>query len=103
MSTSDDIPPSESDDFPPPVREVVDKLDNKNELSEYLNHLSAYHTHHLSDLTQELQERLLLQGLDEDDLYNLHEFLAVEFENGLLRTGNKKLTETRVGLLQKRL
>ena len=101
MSTSDDLPPS--DDFPPPIKQTVDKLDNTIDLGQYLDHLSAHHTHHLSDLTQDLQERLLLQGLDENDLFDLHKFVAVEFENGLLRAGDQNLTEKRVEQLQKHL
>lgn len=107
MSISDDLPPS--DDSPPPktliqpIKDTLGKLENKNELSEYLDHLSAYHTHHLSDLTRALQEKLMLQGLDEDDLFHLHNFLAIEFENGFLNTANKELTEKRAVLLQKYL
>lgn len=101
MSTSDDIPPS--DDFPPPIKQTVAKLSNKNDLEEYLNHISAHHTHHLSDLTHELQERLLLQGLDEDDLFDIHEYVAVIFENGMLQTHDKLLTEKKVKQLQQYL
>ena len=105
MSISDDTPPS--DDFPPParltktVKAIVSKLNSKNELIEYLDHISAYNSYHLSDLTQELQERLLLQGLDEDDIYALHEFLAINFDNGLLYTTNRKTTEKRADILKK--
>ena len=101
MSASDDIPPS--DDFPPPIKQSIDKLSNKDDLIRYLDHLSASHTHHLSDLTHELQERLLLQGFNENDFFHLHEFLAVEFENGLLRANNENLTKKHVKLLEKHL
>jgi len=101
MSISDDIPPS--DDFPPPMKKAIDKISNKSGLNNYLTHLSAYQSYHLLDLTRELQEGLLLQGLDQNDLYSLHEFLAIEFDNGFIKTNDKELTKRQVKLLQKYL
>ncbi|MBA4337138.1 hypothetical protein C0416_05215 [bacterium] len=107
MSPSADLP--SPNDSPPPraltkrVKKAIEKLRNKNELSEYLSHISTCHTYHLSELTSELQEKLLLQGLDQDDIYDLHNFLAIEFENGLLKTLDKEVTEARAALIQEYL
>lgn len=107
MSISDDIPPS--DDFPPPrplpysVEKTLSKISNVNEFSDYLNHVCAYHAYHLEDTTRELQERLMLQGLDEDDLFILHSFLGVEYENGILTSKNPDITKTQGTMLAKQL
>jgi len=107
MSSSADLP--SPNDFPPPralikrVKIIIEKLKNKTELSQYLTHVSACHTYHLSDLTSELQEKLFLQGIDHSDLYDIHTFLAVEFENGLLKTLDEKITKARATLMRKYL
>lgn len=107
MSISDDIPPS--DDFPPPrflphsVQKTLSKISNSNEFSDYLNHICTYHAYHLDDLTHELQERLMLQGINENDLFSLHAFLGVEYENGILTSKNPDLTKTRGTLIVKQL
>ncbi|MBD3156518.1 hypothetical protein GF369_01690 [Candidatus Peregrinibacteria bacterium] len=107
MSISDDIPPS--DDFPPPrslpysVKKTLSKISNVNEFSDYLDHICAYHAYHLDDVTHELQERLMLQGLDEDDLFTLHVFLGVEYENGILTSKNHNITKKQGTLLANQL
>ncbi|MFC1810858.1 hypothetical protein ACFLZH_05135 [Patescibacteria group bacterium] len=91
-----------TDDQPPPVdlpsgnlKEVIKKLQNKHELLEYVEQLTAFNAHHLLDVTEELRERLLLQGLDENDLREVHEYLKVTFDGDLMKSEDRKLTQKR--------
>ncbi|MCD6109730.1 hypothetical protein J7J83_03155 [bacterium] len=101
MSISDDIPPS--DDVPPSIKKTLSKINDINGFNNYLDHLLAYHTHHLSNLTHELQERLMLQGLDYNDLYTLHQFLEINLDNGIIESNNKDLTRERTATLKQYL
>lgn len=104
MSTTDDNPPS--DDQPPPIRisrdvkRVIGKLTNSYELRDYAFHIAAYHAQHLTDEAAEYRRRLLLQGLDEDDLFTIHEFLNIKFDGELMKMSDKKLTEKRAEILE---
>jgi len=94
MNKADDQPPPA--DLPSPsLKKVISKLQNKHELLEYIEQLTAFHAQHLSDVVEEMRERLLLQGLDEDDLHEIHEFLQVTFDGNLMKTEDKKLSQKR--------
>jgi hypothetical protein len=105
MSTTDDKPPS--DDDPPPdsppdpdnlpknLTRVIQKLSNTYELRDYVQHLAVYHAHDLTDEAIELKQRLLLQGLDDDDLYAIHEFLKITFDGDLMKIADRSMTENR--------
>ncbi len=94
MSTPDDIPPS-------PIRssrnlkKIIEKLQNKHELQEYVEQLTAFNAYHLTDVAEEMRQNLMLHGLDEDDLYEIHEYLMVSFDGDLMKTENQKLTQDR--------
>ncbi len=92
MSISDDIPPS--DDVPPSIKKTLGKINDINGFNNYLDHILAYHTHHLSNLTHELQERLMLQGLDYNDLYTLHQFLEINLDNGIIESYKRTCRNT---------
>lgn len=87
MSTPDDIPPS-------PIQ-IIDKLQNKHDLLEYVEQLTAFNAHHLTDVAEEMRQNLMLQGLDEEDLHEIHEFLHVSFDGDLMKTEDRKLTQDR--------
>ena len=99
MSTTDDKPPS--DDDPPPdnipknLTRVIQKLSNTYELRDYVQHLAVYHAHDLMHEATELKQRLLLQGLDDDDLYVIHEFLKITFDGDLMKIADRSMTENR--------
>ena len=94
MSIPDDIPPS-------PIRssrniqQIIAKLQNKHELQEYVEQLTAFNAHHLTDVAEEMRQNLMLQGLDEEDLHDIHEFLLVSFDGELMKTEDRQLTEER--------
>lgn len=94
MSIPDDLPPS-------PLRssrnlkEIIEKLQNKHELHEYVEQLTAFNAHHLTDVVEEMRENLMLQGLDEEDLHKIHEYLLVSFDGDLMKTENRKITQDR--------
>lgn len=98
MSIPDDIPPS-------PIRssrnlkEIIDKLQNKHELQEYVEQLTAFNAYHLTDIAEEMRQNLMLQGLDEEDLHDIHEYLLVSFDGELMKTEDRKLTEKRANTL----
>ena len=107
MSTPDDQPPS---DQPPPkkttihVKRVIGKLTSKYELSDYVRHLVFYDgEQHLVDEATRLREGLLLQGLDEEDLFDIHEFLHIKFDGNIMKIANKGITERRTRELEKYL
>ncbi len=95
MHTTDDQPPS-SEPPSPSLKETIAKLDNKYELHEYAVQLAAFNAYHLSDIINELKQRLMLQGLDEDDLFNIHEYLGISFDGDLIKSSDKLLTQKRV-------
>ena len=94
MSIPDDLPPS-------PIRssrnlkEIIKKLQNKHELHEYVEQLTAFNAHHLTDVVEEMRKNLMLQGLDEEDLYEIHEYLLVSFDGELMKTEDRKMTQDR--------
>ncbi len=105
MSTTDDN--STSDDQPPPnigisrdVKKVIRKLSDSYELREYVFHIAAYHAQHLTDEAAGYRKRLLLQGLDEKDLFTLHEFLNIKFDGEVMKMSDKSLTEKRAKILE---
>jgi len=94
MSTPDDLPPStirSSRTIP----KIIEKLQNKHELLDYIEQLVAFNAHHLTDVAEEMRHNLKLQGLDEEDLHEIHEFLKVSFDGELMKAEDKKLTEKR--------
>lgn len=96
MSTPDDIPPSTVQ-----VKRVLRKLTSKYELSDYIRHLVFYdEEQHLADESKRLRERLLLQGLDDEDLYDIYEFLQIKFDGELMKIANKAITERRTRQLE---
>ncbi|MFC1656143.1 hypothetical protein ACFL3C_04705 [Patescibacteria group bacterium] len=104
MSTTDDNPTS--DDKPPPnlgisrdVKRVIRKLSDSYELRDYAFHIAAYHAQHLTDEAAGFRNRLLLQGLDEEDLFTIHEFLNIKFDGELMKMYDKNLTEQRAEML----
>jgi hypothetical protein len=94
MHTTDDQPPS-SEPPSPSLKETIAKLDNKYELQEYAMQLSSFNAYHLSNIADDLKERLMLQGLDENDLRNIHEYLGITFDGELVKYTDKKFTEER--------
>jgi hypothetical protein len=101
MSTPDDKPPS--DDYPPPrnsnLKKIIQKLSKKHELREYIKYIASYHAAHLIEERKNLQERLLLQGLEEKDLFIIHKFLQIEFDGDLIKISDKGLTKKRANIL----
>jgi len=98
MNTTDDQPPPA--DLPSgSLKIAIDKLQNKHELLEYVEQLTAFNAQHLSDVTEELRERLLLQGLDEDDLHDIHEFLKVTFDGDLMKSEDRAITQRKARAL----
>lgn len=94
MNTSDDQPPSA--DLPSKsLKNTINKLQNKYELLEYVEQITAFNSYHLSDITDELKNRLMLQGLDENDLREIHEYLKITFDGDLMKTENRKLSQKR--------
>lgn len=91
MSTTEDQPPPEL--ISPDLKQAIKKLSNKYELQDYVCHLTSYHAQHLTDEFLLLKERLLLQGLDDDDLHLLHDFLQVKFDGELMKMADKNLTK----------
>ena len=94
MSIPDDLPPSPIRSSQT-IRQIIRKLQNKHELQEYVEQLTAFHAYHLTDIIDEMRQNLMLQGLDEEDLHNIHEFLMVSFDGDLMKTENQKLTQKR--------
>ncbi|MFC1600183.1 hypothetical protein ACFL3T_04105 [Patescibacteria group bacterium] len=94
MSIPDDLPPSATRSSRT-VQKVIGKLQNKHELQEYIEQLTAFNAHHLTHVTEEMRHNLKLQGLDEEDLHEIHEFLLVSFDGDLMKTEDRKLTEER--------
>lgn len=104
MSTTDEEHPA-SDDKPPSegisrnLKHVIQKLSDGYQLRDYAFHISSYHTQHLTEEAAQFRKRLLLQGLDEDDLFIIHEFLNIKFDGELMKMSDKKLTEQRAETL----
>lgn len=106
MSKQKDKPPSEAniEDKPPPlgireknnIKHIVNKLSNRYELSDYATHLIIYRAHHLTEEIENLKQQLLLQGLDEEDLHMIHEFLGIEFEGEICKILNRIHSEKRL-------
>lgn len=94
MSTPDDLPPSPTRSSRN-IKKIIDKLQNKHQLKDYINQLTAFNAHHLTDITEEMRHNLLLQGLDENDLHQIHEFLLITFDGDLMKTENREETEKR--------
>ena len=101
MSIPDDQPPPSSPSKG--VENAIHKLQNKLELADYMNHLVYLKTNQLSEVTEEMQEKLMLQGLDEDDLYHIHDFLEVSFDGELIKTPNEEISKKRLIQLSKLL
>ena len=97
MSIPDDKPPS---DKPPSIKKIIEKLSDKHGLKDYAEHLVFYQ----DEETNRFKELLLLQGLDEDDMFTIHEFLNITFDGDIIKIHNRKLTEKRtkqlIGLLR---
>jgi hypothetical protein len=94
MSTPDDLPPSAIRSSRN-IHKIIDKLQNKHQLKDYIEQLTAFNAHHLTDITEEMRHNLLLQGLDENDLHEIHEFLLISFDGDLMKTENQDQTEKR--------
>lgn len=89
QSSVSDLPPSTK------LKEVIKKLQNPHELHEYIEQLTAFNAHHLSDITTEIRHKLMLQGLDEDDLHEIHEFLKITFDGEIMKLEDRKLSQKR--------
>lgn len=100
MIKADDQPPSPVS-APNTLKQAISKLDNKHELLEYVEHLTSFNAHHLFDVTNDLRQRLMLQGLDEDDMRSIHDYLEIEFDGDLIKTDNKEVTLKKADLLNK--
>lgn len=94
MSTSDDLPPSAIRSSRN-IQKIIEKLQNKYQLKDYIDQLAAFNSHHLKEIADNLRHELQLQGLDDDDLYEIHEFLLITFDGDIMKTENKKETEKR--------
>lgn len=94
MSIPDDLPPSPTRSSRT-VKKIIEKLQNKHELLEYVEQLTAFNAYHLTDIAEKMRQNLMLQGLDEEDLHDIHEFLLVSFDGDLMKTENRKLTQKR--------
>lgn len=97
-SPSDEDPPSKN--LPEALEKAIKKLTDKYELHDYVQHLTAYHTHHLTNETSTFKDRLLLQGLDNNDMYAIHNFLNITFDGELMKMANQSLTEKRAKTLK---
>ena len=103
MSTTDDQPPSDEDpptvNIPRNLTRVIRKLSNAYELHDYVKHLAFYNAHNFEDEAAELKHRLLLQGLDDNDMYTIHDYLKVDFDGELMKIADQKKTEKRANIL----
>ncbi len=95
MKSKDDQP--NASDLPPSTKlqNIIKKLHNPHELYEYIEQLTAFNEPHLADITAELRNGLMLQGLDQNDLHEIHEFLKITFDGDIIKLENKNLSQKR--------
>ena len=92
MNTTDEPPPPDS--ISPEIVRIVRKISNRKSFTDYLQHIASAHANQYFDILSELKNQLLLDGLDDEDIHVLHQFIKINFDGDLIKIADLDSTKT---------